>query len=95
MSENEKQASVSYFVYEGSMARMERIVRILAILLVAALIIFVVNNVVWMRYVDKAVDAAKAEGLHEETTDPGVYEQPNPGPTGGVHSLRTGQATVV
>lgn len=66
----EKQASVPYFIHEGAMARMERIVKILACLLVASLIIFVVNNVVWMKYVERQ----RAEYEIAEVQD-GVHEQ--------------------
>lgn len=72
--EEEKQAHVSYFVYEGAMARMERIIKILAALLVAALIIFVVNNVVWMKYVERT----RAEYEISEVQD-GVHQQSNQG----------------
>ena len=70
MSENEKLAQVPYFVHEGQMARMERIIRVLAALLVAALIIFVLNNIVWMRYVENQ------RGAYEEAIT-GLHEQPD------------------
>jgi len=72
MPENDKQASVPYFIHEGAMARMERIIRILAALLVASLIIFVINNIVWMRYVEKQ----RAEAAIEVVAD-GIYQQPD------------------
>lgn len=76
MEEKENRASVSYFIYEGAMARMERIIRILAYLLVAALVIFVINNVVWMKYVERQ----KAEAQVEEViTDAGIYKYPDSG----------------
>lgn len=73
--EEEKRASVPYFIHEGAMARMERIIRILAMLLVAALIIFVINNVVWMKYVEKQT----AQTVVEEVADAGLYQQSDPG----------------
>lgn len=73
MEENEKQAQVSYFVYEGAMARMERIIKILAALLVASLIIFVINNVIWMKYSERL----RAEYAITEVQD-GVYQQSDP-----------------
>lgn len=76
MPENEKQAAVPYFVHEGAMARMERIIRILAALLVAALIIFVINNVIWMNYVERQRQEMTVE---EVVADEGVYEQSDPG----------------
>ena len=74
MTENENQASVPYFIHEGAMARMERIIRILAGLLVAALIIFVINNIVWMKYVEHQ----RAETVIEGVVADGVYQQPDP-----------------
>ena len=54
MDENEKQASVPYFVHEGQMARMERTNRRLCYTIVAVLavglIMFVINNLIWMKY---------------------------------------------
>lgn len=74
MDEKEKQASVPYFIHEGQMARMERVIRILAALLVAAIILFIVNNVIWMKHTDKQVAEARAEVLNA-----GVYQQSDQG----------------
>ena len=71
MPEDNK-ASVPYFIHEGAMARMERIIRILAGLLVAALIIFVINNIVWMKYVEKQLTETAIEVVAD-----GVYQQPD------------------
>ena len=64
--EEEKQAVVPYFIHEGQMARMERITKRLTVTIVAvlavALIMFVINNVIWLRYV-------------KEVSNAGVYEQ--------------------
>ena len=76
MSEEQKQASVPYFVHEGTVARMERIIRILAGLLVASLIIFLLNNLVWMRYTERQKTDAYMEGAHDAA---GVHEQPDEG----------------
>ena len=76
MNEIEKQATVPYFVHEGQMARMERIIRMLAALLVACVALFVVNNVIWMRYTSKQVELARGQGVSDAG---GVHEQPNPG----------------
>ena len=78
MDEKEKQASVPYFIHEGQMARMERIIHKLSLTIVAvlavALILFVVNNVIWLHYVERTQ-------THEqvEVADAGVYEQPDTG----------------
>ena len=74
MEENEKQACVPYFIHEGQMARMERIIRILAALLVASIALFIVNNVVWMRYADRQIEAARQGAGHA-----GVHEQSDTG----------------
>jgi len=78
MEEKEKQASVPYFIHEGAMARMERIIKILtrtivAVLLVAV-ILFIINNVIWMRYTDKL----RQETQNIEVSD-GVQQQPDGG----------------
>lgn len=70
----EKQACVPYFVHEGQMARMERIIRILAALLVASIALFIVNNIVWMRYTDKQVKAMRQGG-----SNAGIFEQSDQG----------------
>lgn len=70
----EMQALVPYFIHEGQMARMERIIRILAALLVAALVLFILNNIVWMRYSDREIEAARRGARHA-----GVYEQSDQG----------------
>ena len=75
MPEEEKQASVPYFIHEGMMTKMYRIIKILAWLLVAALVIFVINNVIWMNYVERQ----RAEHAIEEVADAGVYQQPDQG----------------
>lgn len=75
MPEEEKQASVPYFIHEGMMTKMYRIIKILAWLLVAALVIFVINNVIWMGYVERQ----RAEYAIEEVADAGVYQQPDQG----------------
>ena len=74
MNEHEKQASVPYFVHEGQMARMERIIRVLAALLIVSVALFIVNNVVWMRYTEKQVAEARSGGNHA-----GILEQSDPG----------------
>ena len=74
MTEIEKQATVPYFVHEGQMARMERIIKVLAVLLVACVALFVVNNVIWMRYTQRQVELAR-----QGASDAGVYEQSDPG----------------
>lgn len=74
MSENrpeEKQASVPYFIHEGQMARMERIIRCLIVLVIVAIVLFIANNVVWMRYAEQQVAEART----------------NVGSNGGVHQL--------
>lgn len=54
MEEKEKQASVPYFIHEGQMARMERTNRRLCYTIVAVLavglVMFVINNLIWMKY---------------------------------------------
>lgn len=82
MDENEKHASVPYFVHEGQMARMERIIHKLSttiiLVLAVALVMFVVNNVIWLNYVrnNKATDKTEIT----EVSDAGVYQQPDQGP---------------
>lgn len=74
-NKEKEQASVPFFVHEGMMTRMYRIIRILALLLVAALVIFVLNNIVWMKYVERQ----RAEMTVEEPYAAGVYEQSDTG----------------
>lgn len=66
-----EQASVPYFIHEGQMARMERIVKRLIILLVAAIALFIVNNVIWMKYTERQVTEARLEvpnaGVHQQS----------------------------
>ena len=69
--QDEMQASVPYFVHEGVITRMYRIIRMLALLLVAALVIFVINNVIWMRYVERQ----RAEMSAEEQAEIPAGEQ--------------------
>ena len=45
---DEKKEMVSFQVHEGDMARMERDNRRLLIALIVALVIFLINNVVWI-----------------------------------------------
>lgn len=82
MEENEKQASVPYFVHEGQMARMERIIHKLSttiiLVLAVALVMFVVNNVIWLNYVRNNKTTDKTEIT--EVSDAGVYQQPDQGP---------------
>ena len=81
MSENEKQASVPYFVHEGTVARMERMFRLTVCALVIALsvcvISFVVNDTRWRAYCD-TLDA-RYQTVIEEVQHAGVLEQPDQG----------------
>lgn len=75
-NKEQEQASVPYFIHEGQMARMERIIRVLSIILAALMVVtvalFIVNNVIWMRYADAQVQQARTEVCND-----GVYQQPN------------------
>ena len=75
MQENEKQASVPYFIHEGVMARMERIYRVTVIALVIALALsvasLVINDTLWRRY------CSTLEQHYAEVQD-GVYQQSDP-----------------
>ena len=75
-NKEQEQASVPYFIHEGQMARMERIIRILAIILAALMImtvgLFIVNNVIWMRYTD-----AQVQLVRTEVSNDGVHQQPD------------------
>ncbi|MBR5109897.1 MAG: hypothetical protein IK099_06855 [Clostridia bacterium] len=75
-NKEQEQASVPYFIHEGQMARMERIIRILAIILAALMIVtvglFIVNNVIWMRYTD-----AQVQLVRTEVSNDGVHQQPD------------------
>lgn len=76
MQENETQASVPYFIHEGTMARMERIFKMTVIVLVIALAVavtaLVVNDTLWRKY---------CNALEERYTEVqnGVHEQSDPG----------------
>lgn len=76
--DTENQASVPYFIHEGQMARMERIIRVLSIVLAILMIftigLFITNNVIWMRYTDAQVQMARTEVCND-----GVYQQPDQG----------------
>lgn len=48
---NEDEATVPYYIYEGSMVRAERYFRRLLIALIVALSLIVVNNIAWMYFV--------------------------------------------
>ena len=78
MSEEEKKATVPYFVHEGVMARMERIFRLTVCALVVALAIsvisFVVNDTLWRKYC-QTIEAH----YRVEENDAGIHEQSNPG----------------
>ena len=60
------------------MARMERIIKCLAAtvisVLAVALIMFVINNVIWLRYVERNNTQAT-----EAVTDAGIHQQPDAG----------------
>lgn len=80
MPENENQAAVPYFIHEGMVARMERIIKMLTRTIIAvlavAIILFIVNNMIWMKYVETQRQEAVVE---EVLTDAGVHEQPDTG----------------
>lgn len=75
MAEEEKQASVPYFIHEGMVSRMERIIRMLtkALIIVVAVVLtlFIVNNIVWMKY----MNAQMSEQIIEKVYDTGIHEQ--------------------
>ena len=81
MSENEKQATVPYFVHEGMVARMERMFRITVCALVIALAVcvvsLVVNDTLWREHC--ATLDARYQTVIEEVQNAGVYEQPDSG----------------
>jgi len=68
----EKQASVPYFIHEGTMARMERVFKMTVIALVVALAVavasLVINDALWRKY------CAALEAKYTEVQD-GVYQQ--------------------
>ncbi len=66
----EDKRDVPRYVHEGAMARMISVIRILAALLVASLVIFVVNNMIWIRHVERI----EAQYEISEVTD-GVHVQ--------------------
>lgn len=76
---DEKQAQVSYFVYEGAMARMERIFRITVIALVTALAVavgsLVVNDVMWRHHCRDLEDRL----ANTVEVQDGVYQQSDQG----------------
>ena len=78
-TEQEKQANVPYFVHEAQMARMERIIKRLFITIVVTvavtLIMFIVNNVIWMKYVESEYHQGQGAGTPIEQ----LYEQPDTG----------------
>ena len=74
LSEVEQQASVPYFVHEGTMARMERVFRIAVISLVVALalslVALLVNDARWRHYCTTIEDRYNGETstqLHEQS----------------------------
>lgn len=82
--DEEKQASVPYFVHEGIMDKMERMnvrmhsaLRIVCLTLIVVTLLFVagytVNNRNWMRYAEHLEERSRPE-----VTDAGVHEQPYP-----------------
>lgn len=77
MDEREKQASVPYFIHEGQMARMERITKRLSITIIAvlavALIMFIINNMIWLNYI-QTIQPHEVQnvGVHEQS-DQGDY----------------------
>jgi hypothetical protein len=81
MSENEKQATVPYFVHEGMVARMERMFRITVCALVIALAVcvvsLVVNDTLWRKHC--ATLDARYQTVIEEVQNAGVHEQPDTG----------------
>lgn len=81
MEEKEKQASVSYFVHEGVVSRMERMFHVTVAALVLALVVcvvsFVFNDMAWRKYCDTL--ETRYETVVEGLQDAGVYEQPDAG----------------
>lgn len=77
MEDKETQAAVPYFVHEGMVARMERIInrltRTIIIVLAVAIILFIANNLIWMNYVERQ----RQETTVEDVVDAGVHEQSN------------------
>ena len=82
MQENEKQASVPYFIHEGDMARMDMAMdkmkyalRTVCLTLVLVVLLFVVaytiNNNNWLKYVER---------MQTEVTDAGIHQQPDQSP---------------
>ena len=79
MSENEKQASVPYFVHEGTVTRMYRMFRlavvVLAIALAVAVSALVINDTMWRHYCNDL----EARYQVEDVANEGVYQQSDPG----------------
>ena len=81
MPEEEKQATVSYFVHEGIVSRMERMFKITVLALMLALIVcvvsFVINDSLWRKHCDTL--EARYETVIEEVQNAGIYQQSDPG----------------
>jgi len=85
MQNNEKQASVPYFIHEGDMARMdmamERMKKALAtvcITLVIVVLLFVagytVNNLKWMEYTERMQQNQGVEDVVDAEKTSGIYQ---------------------
>lgn len=76
MTEAENQANIPYFVHEGTVARMERIInrltRTIVLVLAISIVLFIINNLIWMRYVEQQHAAPEIEVVAD-----GVYQQPD------------------
>ena len=81
MQEQEKQASVPYFIHEGIMTRMERLFKITVAALVTALVVavmaLVINDTLWRKHCDSLEQRI---GSYEVEHAAGVHQQPDGGP---------------
>ena len=86
MSVNHDQANVPYFVHEGQMARMERIMRTICIVFLIALLIvssaLVINDCYWRSYcTELEVRYDQSPGVHQQHS--GYYPMDGMGPYWG------------
>ena len=78
--QSQEQASVSWFVFNGSMARMERIIKVICIVFLIGLLVvssaLIINDNNWRKYCAEM----EQRYANQAPENPGLYEQPDQGP---------------
>lgn len=65
----ENEQTVTYLVYEGTMARFERIIKKLWIVVILLIVLLVGSNIAWILYEASYVDAVTIEASQDGDTN--------------------------